>query len=353
MTMSGDSERPVREPVLLAHPGTLPEVMTTLWCHGSAPLASADRCNMTVGEAEHDRFFGIHRVCRDPTALWRTALAHSLPEIIGRLAAQTPPRQEPDLLAGLSDALPSEVFRSLIEAPPGRCDTPWAPLDWWVEGHRLFAVLTQLATVALRHSCRHGRLGMPNAANAGLDAAAALFRSSAAALRVTANFSPTEYREQVRPLMAPPRLAAGFSGLLSVDHRMLVAALRQFRHGTYDPAMCLRVARLRAALAAVYKAHEGVCERFIGEAAPSLRTVTGSRQSCAVIVLHELAERRIGLLDPGPGSPPVGGDPADVIPGCGDVLVPGGRAADREAKRERPTNHGVGQIDSTGGIQCL
>ncbi|MGF6882457.1 hypothetical protein ABIA39_001399 [Nocardia sp. GAS34] len=350
--MSNNSGTPIREPMLLAHPATLPEAMAAMWFPGGASLAGVDIQATTVGEAEHDRFFGIQRVARDPASLWRTALARSLREFTGRLAAQIPPQQEPDLLAGLSVALPPEVFRSLSQVPAAQDDTAWAPLDWWVEGHRLFLVLTQAATVALRDARRHMRLGIPGAATAGLDAAAALFLSSAAALRITASFSAGEYREQVRPLMAPPYVSAGFSGLLSVDHRMLVTALRQCRHGMDSPAVRPGIERLHAALTTVYMAHEGVCERFVGDTAPSLRTAASPRRSSAVIVLHELGERRTGLIDPGARSS-LGGDPADVIPGAGDVLVPGGRTTDRQAKRERAANHGVGQVDPAGCIERL
>lgn len=347
--MGGRSEKPSREPMLLAHPAMLPETMTALWSPGSSSRSNIELPVLTAGEAEHDSFFGILRAAEDPAVLWRTALTHSLREITARLAAQIPPRPEPDLLAGLSAALPAEVLRSLTRTS-GAGHPAWAPLDWWIEGHRLFAVLTQMATVALRHACMHSRLGLPAAATSGLDTAAALFRSSAAALRITSNFSATEYRERIRPLMAPPEVSAGFSGLLSVDHRMLVATLRQCRRGLDSPAVSPGAERLRAALTAVYGAHEGVCERFVGDAAPSLRTVTSPRPSSAVLVLHELAQRRIGLIDPGAHSLP-GGDPADVVPGGGDMLIPGGGAADRQAKGERAANYGVGQIHPAGGIE--
>jgi hypothetical protein len=290
----------VGAPLQLAHPARLADDLTVLEPSDSRNVSGLDQprsCDhlRTQGEMEHDAFFGIQRVASDAATSWRAALTRTHREIDGQSIAQTHIRQVPGLLDDLTQALPPP-YRPLVDTPASASATPWTAFEWWVQGHRMFAVLTQGATVGMRHACRRVRLGDLRGAEQGLDSTGAFFVCSATALGLTAGFGIDEYREQVRPLMAPPRVSAGFSGVLSVDHRMLVAALREWRQYAGIPELRDGCARLRTALAAVYAAHEGVCERFVGAAAPSLRTATASRPSAAVAVLHDLGQRRIGLL---------------------------------------------------------
>ncbi|CAM4035136.1 hypothetical protein NONI108955_05405 [Nocardia ninae] len=207
--------------------------------------------------------------------------------------AHTPSHQHEELCGALTTAFPALRWSSA--QPPN--EPLWAGLDYWVRGHQLFAVLTQAATVSMRHACARARLGDSTAAAAGLETTAAVFRCSAAALRLTAGFAADEYRERVRPLMEPPRVTAGFSGILSVDHRALVDALRKWQAYSETRELSGGAALLRDALAEVYAAHVGVCERFVGEQAPSLRTAATGQQSAAVRVLRALGQRRLGLVD--------------------------------------------------------
>ncbi|QBS40323.1 hypothetical protein [Nocardia sp. CS682] len=281
------------EPILLAHPDVLPDRLTMFHrraAHdGPAPVPCAATHLLTTGEAEHDEFFGIRRAAGDAESLWHAAFAR----VIEAVVAHTPSHQHEVLHAAVSTAFPA--LRWPLAQPPDR--RQWTGLDYWVRGHQLFAVLTQAATVSMRHACTRARRGDMTAAVAGLETTAAVFGCSAAALRLTAGFGADEYRTLVRPLMEPPRVTAGFSGILSVDHRALVSALRKWQGYSEIREMSGGAALMRDALAAVYAAHVGVCERFVGEQAPSLRTAATGQQSAAVRVLRALGQRRLGSVD--------------------------------------------------------
>ncbi|WP_107658321.1 hypothetical protein [Nocardia suismassiliense] len=280
------------EPILLAHPHALPDQLTVFHRRAAHNEHSLVTCaathSLTTGEAEHDEFFGIRRAAGDAESLWHAAFAR----VVEAVVAHTPSHQHEEICGALTSTFPA-----LLVPSAQRPNEPlWTGLDYWVRGHQLFAVLTQAATVSMRHACTRARLGDTTAAAASLETTASVFRCSAAALRLTAGFAADEYRERVRPLMEPPRVTAGFSGILSVDHRALVDALRKWQRHSEIRELSGGAALLRDALADVYAAHVGVCERFVGEQAPSLRTAATGQQSAAVRVLRALGQRRLGLV---------------------------------------------------------
>ncbi|MFI9404196.1 hypothetical protein [Nocardia sp. NPDC052316] len=279
--------------MLLAHPHALPDRLTMFHRRAAhdepPPVSCAATHTRTPDEAEHDEFFGIRRVAGDVETLWRAAFA----TVVEAVVAHTPSYQHEELCAALTAAFPTLGLPSV--QPPN--EPLWHGLDYWVRGHQLFAVLTQAATVSLRYACTRARLGDTTAAATGLVATVAVFRCSAAALQLTAAFAAEEYRQRVRPLMEPPRVTQGFSGILSVDHRALVHVLRKWQCYSEIRELSGEAALMRDALADVYAAHVGVCERFVGEQAPSLRTAATGQQSAAVRVLRALGRRRLGLVD--------------------------------------------------------
>ncbi|WP_194815464.1 hypothetical protein [Nocardia sp. XZ_19_385] len=292
MTRLPESRHPAGEIMALAHPRNLPDDLAGL----RAGSGSGNRRlpTMSPGETEHDAFFGIRREPADAGLLWRAAADRVYRSVVSQLATTASDRVAADALDGLAAEFP-ELRRTATEQPA----PAWTGLEWWINGHRLFAVLTQAATVGLRHTIRQVQIGDLAAAAVNVNTTATLFRCSATALRITGNFSRTEYQESVRPRMAPPHLSAGFSGLLSVDHRMLVAALHDWRPYAGEPALRGLSDQLRDGLAAAYSAHEGVCDRFVGGEGPSLRTAIVRHQPAAAAVLHDLAQQRLRLLGPG------------------------------------------------------
>ena len=99
----------------------------------------------------------------------------------------------------------------------------------WRTGHHVFFVLTQSLIVVLGCFLEARREGDVGLAQRMLRLAAQLLRGSSAAFVFAAEFSAGQYQAQVRPAMGPPAVAAGFSGLLSPDHRYLVRLMAKLR----------------------------------------------------------------------------------------------------------------------------
>ncbi|UQA97179.1 hypothetical protein [Streptomyces halobius] len=232
-------------------------------------------------EADYDAFFGVIRVSGVSAAL---LVSEALTTTVSAMASLPEAAAEPTLHEALDAARLAPV------AAPGL--TPDAPAQQrWMHGHRLFFALTQAAIVGLQDA-----LAAPSARSCGPGAQAThvFLRASAAAMRLTASFPPSDYQRTVRPSMTPPQHpATGFSGLWSADHRVLITRLRAWgaMHRAICADSCMIRRRIFDAVDEVYGAHIGVCERFVGDG-PSL--LGGSENSMAT--LGELARRRRGLL---------------------------------------------------------
>jgi hypothetical protein len=177
------------------------------------------------------------------------------------------------------------------------------PMQRWVLGHQIFAALTQGIVVALQDFEAAAPPMDRQRASAALSLAADLLMASAAAFRFTADFPPAAYRDLVRPSMMAGEVGAGFSGLLSVDHRELVTVLTRVR-----PLLVVarrRFAaerkRLTRALNHVYENHRYVCAQFDGAKKPSLLCPNSSPLP-GVEELDRYQRARVGLLRPGSGS---------------------------------------------------
>ncbi|MYS81533.1 hypothetical protein [Embleya scabrispora] len=244
-------------------------------------------------EAAFDEYFAVARCACAPAPLLVGALYATLAEVRAFSRHADGTLTEPDLelaahAAGLTPGANS------VE-PPAEATVR----ERWVQGHRLFFALTQATVVALRHALH---APSPDGSALGLESAAHFLRASAAALRVTASFGIDEYHEIVRPSMTPPHVArAGFSGLWSADHRVLVRDLRKW--GLVAPAKSstLRPAhrRLVEVLTDVHHAHVGVCSRFVGSGPSLLRGAEPGVQA-----LERLCHRRRAGLDPAPVTKP-------------------------------------------------
>lgn len=251
--------------------------------HSTGPLPPPGRRTRagTPEEQAYDRFFGVRRYDGDPAALLYRAL---------RQALGAPELASPGLRAL------SRMLEPVLPVPwPQPSPVAAGALEHWIAGHRLFFVLTQLTTVALRDA----RAAADHHAPALT--AALLLRTGAEALRLTASFPAERYRDSVRPAMSPPGVPKGFSGLWSADHRVLVRELHTWgaHHLRVCDGSCPAQGRLVAALGEVHAAHHGVCARFVG-ARPSL--LGGAADSLAT--LERLSRTRRRALSPEPEPEP-------------------------------------------------
>ena len=172
------------------------------------------------------------------------------------------------------------------------------PLQRWLRGHQVFAVLTQGMVWSLDHLPHALATGDDERAEQVLLALAALYRASAAAFRFTADFDAGIYAGTIRPTMCEPYMPKGFSGTLSSDHGELVARLTHLR----EPLLRAQqrwpaaYALMRQALGEVYDNHRWVCERFDGAKVPSLRTSSVCGQTSAVEMLDRFRAHRLDML---------------------------------------------------------
>jgi hypothetical protein len=163
--------------------------------------------------------------------------------------------------------------------------------------HQIFAALTQGIIFELQElEAAIRALGHDRARDA-LGLAGDLLMASAAAFRFTADFFPSAYTDVVRPRMMAQHVGEGFSGVLSADHRRLVAVLVRTRPlmGEIATRFATEHKRLTVALDQVYDAHKYVCARFVGEKKPSLRCPNSSPMA-GVAQLDQYHRGRAGLL---------------------------------------------------------
>jgi hypothetical protein len=201
-----------------------------------------------------------------------------------------------------SPVLPSPVLPSPVLPSPAGWRAGYDPAGRWLIGHQLFFSLIQGAIVGMNCFASAITAGQTAEADEGFRFAAAFMRSSAAAMKLTSDFSPEDYERIVRPAMAPPRVRAGFSGLQTRDHAYLV---RLF--GSLKPVFFMLGRTTEAqnefidSVVSAYAAHEFICARFRGDVLPSLRMDAASRgttQRSGTAVIREMMRVRLSLVDP-------------------------------------------------------
>jgi hypothetical protein len=269
----------------------------------SAPRPAAGR--LVANESEHDRYFHVCRISNPRStdfvrgAVMAALVFHSEMSVhYGPADARRFEAVGLGLAALLGEIggiriAPVEQTATETFVPPPALD----PGHRWVVGHQIFATLTQGLIFALQEfeSAIH-ESNTPHARDS-LELAADLLMASAAAFRFAADFPPSAYRDVIRPSMMAPNLGEGFSGLLSADHRQLVALLQRMRPLMADAG--IRFApqhkRLTVALNHVYNHHKFVCAEFDGAMKPSLRCPNGSSLT-GVEQLHRFQRARGALL---------------------------------------------------------
>jgi hypothetical protein len=274
----------------------------------SAPLprngtASKIDLQAVADDAAHDHYFRIWRAAAPDGAVFVRAVLSASALFHAEMAAAYAPAEAERFAAvgaGLAALLAHIAGIRLAPLQPSAAEPPATytavdPMQRWMQGHQIFAVLTQGIVLALLDF----EAAVPmerQRARVALALAADLLMASAAAFRFTAHFAPRAYRDVVRPSMMAVRVGAGFSGLLSVDHRELVIVLTRLR-----PMLALARRRFAAertlltrALNHVYDNHKYVCAQFDGANKPSLRCPSASplpgveqleRYQCARVAL--------------------------------------------------------------------
>lgn len=275
-----------------------------------SPGARGSAGPLLADDATHDRYFGIARSGGPRAGIFLRSLLSAIQlfaEEQACVAARVRPRFRAvgdgllELLGAVLDVPGPGVRYAAPEllAPTARTN----PMRRWLIGHQVFLVLTQGITIALeefalsgRSAARTGRTAAALDASRSLQLATDLMTASAVAFRFTADFGAGTYAREVRPSMQAHAVGEGFSGLLSVDHRCLVATLGRLRPRLQRRRATLAGQRaLAEALARIYADHRFVCARFVGQHEPSLRSPHATNAS-GVRQLDRLARTRIRML---------------------------------------------------------
>lgn len=174
---------------------------------------------------------------------------------------------------------------------------PPSPLAIWREFHWAFFLNVQGLIICLARFEAQLSSGRLKAAETELATASVLLTASAAAMELAGAFPRDVYEKTVRVSMTPPSVASeDFSGLMSWEHGVLLTIWRRLR-----PSFAKLPEELEGAHADFVRAyrhlavsHTGVCAKFVGEDAGSLRF--GDRG--AVETLRRFGRSRLGLIDP-------------------------------------------------------
>jgi hypothetical protein len=259
----------------------------------------------------HDRYFRISRVAGNEgvtflcSVLMAGLLFHA--EMDSSYAAEDASRFAPvglglaAILSWIADARIAIVEHREVGSATRMMDID--PMRRWVLGHQVFAILTQGIAFALQDFEAADRESRLWHAGMALGLAADLLIASGTAFRFTADFQASDYRDVVRPSMMAEHVGEGFSGLLSIDHRLLVAMFGRLRPAMGEIAKHYPAAheRLAMALNYVYENHKYVCAQFDGTAKPSLRCPK-SKALPGVVQLEQFQRARMALLLPQMGS---------------------------------------------------
>ena len=285
-----DALGPSRIAELVAIMGSPVPEIGPLSTQGSPP----DSCLSTLvtrgaGNAElHDGYFAVSRAAP-------TDVAAHLESVVFAAAAlkadslENGTEQTRSTVETIHATL-SLVFSRLTGSAPNPAALPWtkawsagpvtAAIRRWLRGHQIFLVLIQgmLCAVAklMDATDTHQR-------RACLDDMVELLRGAAASLQLTGSFDWPIYDHVIRPSMAPPFVPAGFSGLFSSDHRLLVQRLREARplFSSAKRELSLSHAALVEAFSALYDRHIAVCGKFVGVNRASL--LMGQADECDAI----------------------------------------------------------------------
>jgi hypothetical protein len=183
----------------------------------------------------------------------------------------------------------------------------------WIRGHQVFAALTQGLVLSFQSMGRAIRAGDVGQTQIWADLTISLLRGSGASFVLTGDFSVQNYNEFIRPSMMPPASPICLSGLMSVDHRVLVQCIRDLK-----PALKFlhdherqRHDQIHEELKVVYDRHIFVCERFVGKR-PSLLTA-GSTEKSGPELIQQFKTMRLKPFETASHSVRVKAQPATAL----------------------------------------
>jgi len=234
--------------------------------------------------ADHDRYFGVTRVGGNAAGVFLSGLLVTCLDAVDnaeRMGTDLSDDEWRDLLSA-----PTALFdfalgrragrhRSAPRAPQGRGE--YLPYRRWRIGHRLFFALTQSITVALDGLLRAIDERDVQAMHDWVVLATPLVLGSSAALRLTADFRPSDYDACVRDTMEPPSAAPGVSALQARDHLYLLGTLERIR--TVLPALDAvseEYDEFTDAIGQLFESHHWLSERF-GQVNSPMTTMPGRR----------------------------------------------------------------------------
>jgi hypothetical protein len=220
--------------------------------------------------ADHDYYFGVTRVGGDAAVVFLGGLLVTYLDALDnaeRMGTGLGDEEWGELLAA-----PTALFdfaldrragrhRSAPTSPRGRGE--YLPFQRWRVGHRLFSALIQSISVALggllRSTYEHDLPAMRD----WVVLATPLVLGSAAALRLAADFEPSDYDACVRSGMEPPSATPAISFLEARDHRYLVGVLEQIRLALpHLEPVSVEYDEFTDAVQRLFEAHHWLTERF-------------------------------------------------------------------------------------------
>jgi hypothetical protein len=174
---------------------------------------------------------------------------------------------------------------------------PPSPLAIWREFHWAFFINVQGLILCLGRFEAQLQRGLLQAAEEELNAASVLLTASAASMELAAGFTRDVYETKVRVTMMTPAVKSeNFSGLMSWEHGVLINLWRRLRPRFAE--LPEQLAPAHATFVRAYQhlatSHTGVCAKFVGEEAGSLRFSDRN----AVETLRRFGRSRLGLIDP-------------------------------------------------------
>lgn len=252
-----------------------------------------------------DRFFGVSRsasgvpemFAHSAAIAYRTLLADTL-----EFGTDLDAARWNELCAGLEATIRFAVGADRRPPPEFAVPPGWRNRDphrRWRSGHQVFFPLIQAILVGLR--CFAHAVFAEHTAEARESAifTTDVMRSSARALEFAADFSPSAYAQEVRPSMTPPGTPQGLSGLMSVDHHLMIDCFHEIQPIARNLTGDLRTVfdEFVASVQDTYAAHVHVCDRFNGNHVISLR-MSHAHSLPASEVLAQMGRARVKLLRP-------------------------------------------------------
>lgn len=233
---------------------------------------------------EHDRYFGVRRVEGNAAGVFLGGLLVSYLDAIDnaeRMGTTLGDDEWRELMSA-----PTTLFdfaldrraarhRFVPSAPQGRGE--YLPYRRWRIGHRLFFTLTQSITVALGGLLRAIDQQDVQAMRDWVVLATPQVLGSSSALRLAADFEPSDYDACVRDTMEPPSAGPGVSALQARDHLYLLGTLERLQ--AVLPALdavSQEYDEFTDAVQKLFESHHWLTERF-GQANRPMNATFGRR----------------------------------------------------------------------------